>query len=237
MPIASFQKIYNRFFSSEKAFYAQVRRITGCTPIKGSIYISAFTHRSILQKKYSNNECLELIGDAVIGLVFAEYIHKKYPTKDEGFLTLMRAKLANRTFLNSIGQRLGLDHLLQYNKKGNIQKDDLYGNTFEALVGAIYLDAGYKKAQTFLLTQIIANMVDIDEVEQTNLDYKTQLYIQFQRDHTIEFSTIEERKINHRNYYIVQLKVDENIVSTGEGYSKKIAEQHAARLGLEAMAT
>lgn len=205
----------------------------GQYPKRMSHYHIAFAHRSSTKNYAANNERLELLGDAVITLVFSEYLFKKYPYKDEGFLTTMRSKLVNRAHLNKIGQKLQLDKFLVTNQQIRFTQNDLYGNLFEAFVGAIYLDLGYPAVKRFLIDKILKHHVDLDEVEVTT-DYKSDIFIYAQKQgKSIEFRLNSEKKISNRNYYIIDLLLDDQKISSGEGHNKKTAEQEASRKAIE----
>lgn len=228
-------QFYHQFFSKDKAFFTFLSRTIGESPKSMSYYHIAFSHRSSTKDYADNNERLELLGDAVITLVFSEYLFKKYPYKDEGFLTTMRSKLVNRNHLNKIGQKLQLNTFLITNHQFRFTQNDLFGNLFEAFVGAIYLDMGYNKAKTFLIDKIIKHYVDFDEVE-ISTDYKSEIYIYAQKQgKSIDLRVIQETKISNRNYYIIELWIGDEKISIGEGHNKKIAEQEACRKAMEVL--
>src|SRR5690606_35685145 len=123
------------------------------------------------------NERLELLGDAILDAIICDSLYKKYPYKEEGFLTELRSKIVNRKSLNEVGERLGLLDKLKFSKKSmNDVSRDLAGNAFEALVGAVYLDAGFDKTRQFIQRRVLKNLIDVDLLELTNTDYKSQMY-------------------------------------------------------------
>lgn len=199
-------------------------------------YEIAFSHRSSTAEYSSSNERLELLGDSVINTIFSDHLYKKYPTKDEGFLTSLRSKMVNRNNLNKVGQRMQLDRFLVKKANGRLNRDDLYGNTLEAFVGAVYLDLGYEKTKLFLLNRMLKQYFNLDELE-IEVDFKSEVFIYFQKKgQRIEFREEEIKKVNNRNYYVIDLYIDDEKVSTGEGFSKKVAEQIASRKAMEAIA-
>lgn len=224
------RKFINRFFSSDKELAAYIKSITGITPSKISLYKQVFQHRSRYVEPKSNNERLELLGDSILDAIVCEYLFKKYPYKEEGFITELRAKIVNRKSLNEVGARLGLVEKLTYNRKSmNDVSKDLAGNTFEALVGAVYLDAGFDATKKFVQKRVLQNLIDVDLLEETNSDYKSRIYHYVQREgKSIHFKVAEETTKNRRAYFTIHLEINGRYVSAGEGFSKKIAEQNAA---------
>ncbi len=161
------RKIINRFFSSDKELAAYIKGITGITPTKISLYKQVFQHRSRFVEPKHNNERLELLGDSILDAIVCEYLFKKYPYKEEGFITELRAKIVNRKSLNEVGARLGLIEKLTFNRKSmNDVSKDLAGNTFEALVGAVYLDAGFEPTRKFVQKRVLQNLIDVDALEE-----------------------------------------------------------------------
>lgn len=224
------RKIYNTFFSTDKQLASYIRSITGITPTNLKLYKQVFQHRSKFNEPKENNERLELLGDSILGAIVCEFIFKKYPYKEEGFMTELRSKIVNRKSLNIVGTKLGLIEKLNFNRRSmNDVSKDLAGNTFEALVGAVYLDAGFEATRTFILRRVLKNLIDVEELEQTNTDYKSQMFHYIQREgKSIDFKVVEERNKNRRAYFVIDLEVDGTILARGEGFSKKVAEQNAA---------
>ncbi|MBP7477960.1 MAG: ribonuclease III, partial [Chitinophagales bacterium] len=221
--IRTIQKIYNALFYSDKDLWVFIRRTTGYFPVTMHHYEIAFSHRSSTAEYSSSNERLELLGDSVINTIFSDHLYKKYPTKDEGFLTSLRSKMVNRNNLNKVGQRMQLDRFLVKKANGRLNRDDLYGNTLEAFVGAVYLDLGYEKTKLFLLNRMLKQYFNLDELE-IEVDFKSEVFIYFQKKgQRIEFREEEIKKVNNRNYYVIDLYIDDEKVSTGEGFSKKVA--------------
>jgi ribonuclease-3 len=229
------RKIYNTFFSTDKELAAYIKSITGSTPHNLKLYKQVFQHRSKHNEPKENNERLELLGDAVLDAIVCEFLYRKYPYKEEGFITELRAKIVNRKSLNEVGQKLGLVEKLSFNRKGmNDVSRDLGGNTFEALVGALYLDSGFEITKKFISKRVLKNLIDVDTLEQTNSDYKSQVFHYIQRNgKSIDFKVTEEKIKNRRAYFVIELAINGKIISKGEGYSKKTAEQNAAMNGLK----
>jgi len=140
--------IFKQFFPKESAssFKKHLKNILGFAPGNIALYKTALTHRSVREASDENNERLEYLGDAILSALIADYLFKRYPYKEEGFLTEMRSKMVNRQQLNEIALRMGIKKITLYNKSdGSLKVSQIFGNTLEALVGAIYLDKGYRK--------------------------------------------------------------------------------------------
>lgn len=229
------RKVYNSIFSSDKELIAYVRSVTGVTPNKIKLYQQVFNHRSLYGDARDNNERLELLGDSVLDMLVAEFLYKKYPYKEEGFITELRAKIVNRKSLNETAQKLGLLDKINLNKKVMTgMPKDIGGNTFEALIGALYLDAGFDPVKKFVFKRVLQDLIDVDDLEITDVDFKSKMYHYIQREgKTIEFKAIEEQNHNRRSYFIVMLEIDGKPIAKGEGYSKKVAEQNAAMNALK----
>lgn len=212
--------------------------ILGFMPTHIKLYEMAFIHKSaslvLPDGTIVNNERLEYLGDAILDAIVADYLFKHYPDKDEGFLTKMRSKMVKRKHLNLLALRLGIDKIMvSQTNPVNVSKH-LYGNAFEALVGAIYLDKGYHRTSQFI-SHIIKRYVNLERLLKTDSDYKSQL-IEWAQKHKQEivFESREEIKANtHLPLFITHVKLDGAIVGRGVGNSKKDSEQKAAKTGLE----
>jgi len=143
----------------------------GFTPVNIGLFKLAFSHKSNnSEKSYGirNNERLEYLGDAVLGTIVAEYLFKKYPSGNEGFLTKMRSKIVRRKSLNHIGDQMGLDMLLSEFNTTKLSKSML-GNAVEALVGAVYMEKGYRATKRFVIQRILRNYIDIHNLEELDV--------------------------------------------------------------------
>lgn len=215
----------------DKALFASVKSITGFTPSKLNLYEQALKHSSISNSQKDSNERLEYLGDAIIGSVIAEYLFKKFPFKNEGFLTEIRSRMVNRETLNEIAKKIGLDNLVEYNinrKLPNSHKS-LYGNALEAFVGAVYLDKGYKISTQFVIQKLVIPHIDIDVLINTIKNYKSALIELIQKDgKEIDFKIISEEGNNHLKEFTAVVVIDGVEMAKGKGLSKKKAEQAAA---------
>ena len=239
MAIKQFLSLLNfRNSKSDKEFAAWIKLTSGYFPKNISLYHQAFSHSSITDKKEKSsvsNERLEFLGDAILGAVIAEHLFALYPFKDEGFLTQLRSKIVNGQNLKALAIKFGFNTFLKTSlSKDEKAKSSAYGDAFEAFIGAVYMDKGYEKTKTFILKKIIKYHVDIEELVNTNEDYKSQLQIYCQKNKAIlEYKLLEEKKAGAARIYVVQVYINEVPHAVFENFSKKAAEQKAAQLTLE----
>jgi len=233
--------------SSDKTFTRQLSKVLGFIPTYLHFYKRAFTHKSVHLTKKSrlnvfdpyanlNNERLEFLGDAILDAVMAEYLFKKYPLQDEGFLTQMRSKMVNRRTLNKISADMGLDFFLKQRGTSNISQT-MMGNTFEAFLGAVYLDAGYFITRKFIIQRLLRRYVDVNEFEQVNDNYKSLLLEYCQKNQkVVSYEILEHsRTASNREKFKVAVLVDGSQVAVAEDYNKKSAEQTASKYALNTL--
>ena len=211
-----------------------ITRITGFKPKNINHYKKAFTHRSLNQKDELGNavnfERMEFLGDAMLSAVIAAHLHNEVPGGNEGYLTKMRSKIVSRKHLNELGKDLGLIEFIQT----NISKDqfgvNIHGNLFEALVGAIYLDRGYKYCKRFIQERVIDPYVDIEQLEGTVISYKG-LLIEWCQKEKKEFSyeIYEDTGVDEMKHFAVKLRIDDRVVAKARATSKKKAEEKASK--------
>lgn len=228
--LATFQKIYNCYFGPEKTFCRKLKSITGHSPINFDVYKLAFQHSSIHNSVHTNNERLELLGDAVIDLVIADYLFKKYPYRSEGFLTEMRSKIVSREQLNRVALKIGLGEMMQIRKGGtDLTKSNVLGNALEALVGSIYLDSGYADASRFFMNKILVPHYEIEELESIIYNFKSKVIEWAQKNgREIRFDLLEEHELKGKRMYKMGLMLDAVLIAEDIDYSKKRAEQKAS---------
>ncbi|MCB0735133.1 MAG: ribonuclease III, partial [Bacteroidetes bacterium] len=212
------------------------------SPRSYHLYKTAFRHLSAAERiKFTDvkdsNERLEFLGDAVLDTVVAEIVFKKFPFKGEGYLTEIRSKIVSRKQLGDIAVKLGIPTFLESDETLQRSKhvlSTLSGNALEALVGAVYLDRGYQKTKDFIFRKILKPYIDLDEIENQHINYKSLLnqWAQKQRK-TIDFRIMKERKDSKEGKYTVGLFVDEVEISRSENFSKKNAEKDAASKACE----
>jgi ribonuclease-3 len=226
-------------FSSKRQLYQQIKNLLGFWPGNIRLYEQAFTHRSVAREirdgVKDSNERLEFLGDAVLGTVVAKFLFVKFPYKDEGFLTEMRSRMVSRAYLNKLAIKIGIEKLIQYDPSNRLYKS-ICGDTFEALVGAVYLDKGFDFTEKMLLNRIIRFHVDVEELENQDLNFKSKLinYTQKTRK-SILFDAREELNGDKQKLYYVTVLVNDKICGEGVGFSKKAAEQAAAENAWTAM--
>lgn len=240
--------VFNRLFyriklfsSPRKEFYLFIKELTGCYPTKFALYDIAFTHRSATKfdshGKLVNNERLEYLGDAILGAVIADFLYNRFPQADEGFLTKMRSKLVNRDILTSLTNEMGLSGYIDSNTNNSAEKSHIFGDTLEALIGAVYMDKGYFAAKYFITKRILSRYVDLRELELLDLNFKSKLIEWSQKNKfDVKFDTVEEYpESNKQPRFVSIVEVNHKEVSRGSGSSKKEAQQNAARIALEKM--
>ena len=179
----------------------------------------------------NSNERLEFLGDSVIDTVVAEYLFKIFPYKDEGFLTKMRSKMVSRNQLNNLARQLGLADYIESTKDIKSQPKSLLGDAFEALIGAVFLDKGYDFTKKVLVERVIKIKLDIDDLEQTETNYKSRLIEWSQKEKIdIEFRHTQEIGVNNAKQHEIELWVGNKLLAKAKGNSIKGAEQRASEL-------
>ncbi len=233
-----FFRIYNYYFSPDRDLARRLHALLGFTPANISIFKLAFSHKSANSEKayaIQNNERLEYLGDAVLGTVVAEYLFKKYPNSNEGFLTKMRSKIVKRKALNKIGDKMGLDVLLKEYNQTRLSRSML-GNAVEALVGAVYLERGYKHTKRFVVRKILRNYVDVHELENVDDNYKSQLLEWCQKNgRSVSYKLLARYKFEKRDRFKVAVLINGDKLATADDFNKKSAEQTASEKAMVAL--
>lgn len=219
----------------EKKLKKAVAGIIGERPNNISLFQLAFRHTSASKETSvegfrESNERLEYLGDAVLGMIVAEFLFTKYPFRDEGFLTEIRSRIVNRESLNQIARKLGIDKFIEYDGsfRSMSPRSSVYGDALEAFVGAVYMDKGFAFARRFVIGNLLTHY-DLDSIVQNNFNFKSQIIEWGQRENReVRFEITEERGNWHHREFISQLYVDDEPFAKGNGYSKKKAEQSAA---------
>jgi ribonuclease III len=229
-----FWKAFNRK-NTDPSFKKQLKGILGYSPGMLSLYKTALTHRSIKDTIDENNERLEYLGDAILSALVADYLFKRYPYKEEGFLTEMRSKMVNRQQLNDIAVKMGLKKVTLYNKSdASLKTSQIFGNTLEALVGAIYLDKGYKKTTRWVNERIIIPHMFVEDLEILEINHKNKLYGWANKNgKNLEFETINEQLENGRRLFTIGAVINGKVIAQGKAFNKKDASQIAAQLAVE----
>lgn len=200
-----------------------------------AIYTRALIHRSVNDKIAENNERLEYLGDAIFGSVIADYLFKHYPFKDEGFLTEMRSKMVNRNQMNEIAIKMGLNNLTQFNKADHhLRRSQIFGNTLEAVIGAVYLDKGYDITQKWIIKKIITPFLFVDELENSEYNQKNKLLGWAAKNNKqVSFQILNEEFHGGRRQFSMSVNIDDVEMGTGLGFSKKEASEAAAIMAIE----
>ncbi len=216
-------------FKSEKQLRQSFRLITGRSPINLALYKQAMRHSSVasMNKQGIKNsyERLEYLGDAILGMIVAEFLYLKYPFKEEGFLTEIRAKIVNRESLNRLGQKIGLKELVQYHQNSRAHRS-VFGDCMEALIGAVYLDHGFHFCKKFVIKRLIKPHYDLNELVSRVTNFKSRLLEWSQKENKdLRFEIIDEED----RRFTAQVFLNDEPMEKGFGFSKKKAEQDAAQ--------
>jgi ribonuclease-3 len=213
--------------------------MVGSKPFNLSLYKLAIKHASISDESINglkiSNERLEYLGDAVLGMVVAEFLFRKFPYRDEGFLTETRSRMVNREALNLIGRKIGISKVLEkefIGKNLNAHKS-IYGDTLEALIGAVYLDRGYRFCKNFILKRIIIHF-DVDGIITTTSNFKSKIIEWSQKENKeVDFLTLSVTGNQRFKEFHVQLIINGEPLAEGKGATKKKAEQEASKNACE----
>lgn len=209
-----------------------LKKSFGVSPRNMTYYELALRHSSVAVKNdegvKNSNERLEFLGDAILDAVLADYLYQRFTDKTEGQLTKMKAKIVNRKTLNEIGSSLQIPEHLDLSLGGQEMHPSIVGNAFEAIIGAIYLDRGYEFTAKRMLR--IFQVYDIDKVVHRTTDFKSELHEWCQKEKvSLKFRVIEEVQDGGSTRYTIEVLVDNKVMGSGRGKSKKGAEQIAAK--------
>ena len=226
-------------FVKDKELYVYVHRITGYYPRNIQLYQLALVHRSkplqLPNGRWTNNERLEYLGDAVLDLVVAEYLYNQFPGKHEGFLTSTRAKIVQRESLNRVGKAYHLETHVRAATHSTSHNSYINGNALEALVGAFYLDHGYKRSKSFIVERIIKQHFDLNELVKTDQNFKSRLIEWTQKYHvTIEYTLVDTMNDKDNNpVFKTAVIIAGQYAADGTGYSKKESHQNVSKKALD----
>lgn len=213
---------------------SELKKLLNFSPKNINKYKKAFTHRSVqmLDRKGNpiNYERLEFLGDSILGSVIAAYLYKKVPEGSEGYLTQMRSKIVSREHLNELGKDLNLIRFVKSNIDQTNVGDNIHGNIFEALIGAIYLDKGYNFCQKFIYKNVILPYVDIEKLEGKITSYKGLIIEWCQKQKkNYNFDTYEDTGNEPVKHFSVKISIDGEQIAKGRATSKKKAEEQASK--------
>ncbi len=232
--MASIKDIFNPRAEKDEDFFDAIKKILGFKPKNITIYEEAFTHRSMnetnSQGKRQNYERMEFLGDAMLSAVIASHLYREVPSGDEGYLTKMRSKVVSREHLNELGRDLNLISLLRTSIPTEQFGGNIHGNVFEALVGAIYLDRGFKFCEKFIHKRVIKPYVDIERLEGKVISYKS-LFIEWcqKNKRVFKFIVYDDTGADELKHFAVKLLLDNDVVAKARATSKKKAEERAAK--------
>ncbi len=228
--------------ASDRQLFKAIKVITGEYPFNLSLYRLAMQHSSIATTNArgikESNERLEYLGDAILGMVVAEFLFTRFPFKEEGFLTEVRSKIVNRETMNELSRKLGLRNLIQYQQpKAALAPKSIYGDSLEALIGAIYLDKGFKFCKRFIIDRMIIPYFDLEELVNTITNHKSKIIEWSQKENRdLTFEIVDKDTKNRNGQFVAQIFIDGEGYEKGYGFSKKKAEQDAARKTLAKLA-
>jgi ribonuclease III len=222
------------FFSPNKKLLTTIKNLFGFYPGNINLYQKALKHRSVAAGDvHDSNERLEYLGDAVYGAIITDFLFVKFPFKDEGYLTQIRSRMVSRAFLNGLAIKLGINKLIVLGRDSSKGKS-IYGDAFEALIGAIYLDKGYDFTKNIVLNRILKYHLDFEVLLSTETDYKSKLINWAQKEKKeLAFEVMEESGLAHDRIYQIAVLIDGERTGIGTDNSKKKAEQQASKEAIE----
>ncbi|MFZ4670820.1 MAG: ribonuclease III [Flavobacterium sp.] len=232
-------KILKNIFKNSRStedgiFFDEIQKVIGFKPQSIIYYRKAFTHRSTnridLKGNPMNYERLEFLGDAMLSSVIAAYLYNEAPAGDEGYLTKMRSKIVSREHLNELGRDLNLIRFVESKVPTQHFGENIHGNIFEALVGAIFLDRGYNYCQKFIQRSVIRPYVDIAKLEGKVISYKSLLIEWCQKGKkSFHYDVFDDNGIDGQKYFGVKLSIDNKVIAKARATSKKKAEEKASQ--------
>ena len=223
----------NYSFSSDKELRKAIKNVFGFYPGNIFLYKQAFRHKSASITHKSglkiNNERQEYLGDAILSSVVAHYLFKRFPGKDEGFLTEMRSKIVSRSSLNKLSHKMGLMQFIKISAADAHLMKSAGGNAFEAFIGAMYLDKGYEFTRKVIVRRILKHHFDLEELMNTEISYKSKVIEWAQKEKiNVQFSVVDEQNIKGQKQFQVALLVNKEPMAKALDYSIKGAENLAA---------
>ncbi len=228
------KNIFNSHPKEDGDFFLGITKILGFKPKKLAIYKKAFLHRSANKKDNKGNpmnyERLEFLGDSMLGTIISRHLYNEVPAGDEGYLTKMRSKIVSRKHLNELGKDLNLIQFVESRIPKSHFGDNIHGNVFEALIGAIYLDRGYTYCEKFINERVIEPYVDIEQLEGKVISYKS-LVIEWCQKQKKEFQykVYEDTGMDPLKHFAVKLTIDDKVMAKARATSKKKAEEKASK--------
>ena len=226
-------------FRKDRESYFCFYRILGFFPRDIRFYQQALLHKSTSVRSEKgrplNNERLEFLGDAILDAIVGDIVYKHFEGRREGFLTNTRSKIVQRETLNKLAVEIGLDKLVKYSTRSSSHNSYMYGNAFEAFIGAIYLDQGYERCKQFMEKKILKNYIDLDKMSRKEVNFKSKL-IEWSQKNKMEVSFELIEQFLDRDYnpmFHTEVRIESLSAGTGTGYSKKQSQQNAAQMALK----
>ena len=226
-------------FRKDRESYFCFYRILGFFPRDIKVYQQALLHKSISMRSEKgrpiNNERLEFLGDAILDAIVGDIVYRHFEGRREGFLTNTRSKIVQRETLNKLAVEIGLDKLVKYSTRSSSHNSYMYGNAFEAFIGAIYLDQGYDRCKQFMEEKIFKNYIDLDKMSRKEVNFKSK-FIEWSQKNKMEvsFELIEQFLDEEYNpMFHTEVRIEGISAGTGTGYSKKESQQNAAQMALK----
>lgn len=226
-------------FRKDKESYFCFYKILGFYPRNIQLYQQALLHKSTSIRSEKgrplNNERLEFLGDAILDTIVGDIVYKHFEGRREGFLTNTRSKIVQRETLNKLAVEIGLDKLVKYSTRSSSHNSYMYGNAFEAFIGAIYLDQGYERCKRFMEEKIFKNYIDLDKMSRKEVNFKSKLIEWSQKSKVeVSFELIEQFLDEDYNpMFHTEIRIEGISAGKGTGYSKKESQQNAAQAALK----
>lgn len=226
-------------FRKDRESYLCFYKILGFFPRNIRYYQQALLHKSTSIRSEKgrplNNERLEFLGDAILDAIVGDIVFKHFEGRREGFLTNTRSKIVQRETLNKLAVEIGLDKLVKYSSRSSSHNSYMYGNAFEAFIGAIYLDQGYDRCKQFIERKIFKNYIDLDKMSRKEVNFKSKLIEWSQKSKMeVSFELIEQLLDQDYNpMFHTEVRIERISAGTGRGYSKKESQQNAAQMALK----
>ena len=226
-------------FRKDKESYFCFYKILGFYPRNIQLYQQALLHKSTSIRSEKgrplNNERLEFLGDAILDAIVGDIVYKHFEGRREGFLTNTRSKIVQRETLNKLAVEIGLDKLVKYSTRSSSHNSYMYGNAFEAFIGAIYLDQGYERCKRFMEEKIFKNYIDLDKMSRKEVNFKSKL-IEWSQKSKVEVSFEHIEQFLDEDYnpmFHTEIRIEGISAGKGTGYSKKESQQNAAQAALK----
>ena len=226
-------------FHKDRESYFCFYKILGFFPRNIRFYEQALLHKSTSIRSEKgrplNNERLEFLGDAILDAIVGDIVYKHFEGRREGFLTNTRSKIVQRETLNKLAVEIGLDKLVKYSTRSSSHNSYMYGNAFEAFIGAIYLDQGYERCKQFMEKKILKNYIDLDKMSRKEVNFKSKLIEWSQKSKVeVSFELIEQFLDEDYNpMFHTEIRIEGISAGKGTGYSKKESQQNAAQAALK----